>query len=66
MISMLARNWWAFVARGIFAVLFGLIAVVRPFSTLLVLVLFFGAYVLVNGVMVAVIAFQKRKIFARW
>jgi uncharacterized membrane protein HdeD (DUF308 family) len=58
--------WWIMGLRGLIAVLFGLIAVVRPFSTLLVLVLFFGAYALVNGVIVAIIAFQERKAFARW
>ena len=35
MISMLARNWWAFVARGILAILFGLIALFVPGVTML-------------------------------
>ena len=45
MISMLARNWWAFLARGILAILFGLIALFTPGVTMFSLVLVFAASV---------------------
>lgn len=45
----MSRNWWTLVARGVFAVLFGLLAIIVPGLTLAILVLMFGAYVLVDG-----------------
>lgn len=49
-LPMVAGNWWALLIRGIAAVLFGLAALFWPGITLYVLVIFFGAYVLVDGV----------------
>ena len=50
MLQMLARYWWAVVLRGVFAVLFGLLALIWPGVTILVLVTLFGAYAIVDGV----------------
>jgi uncharacterized membrane protein HdeD (DUF308 family) len=49
MLHLLARYWWALALRGLFAVLFGLLAFFMPKITLLTLVLLFGAYVLLDG-----------------
>lgn len=51
MLATMARNWWMLLVQGICAVLFGLLAVVLPGLTIGVLVLLFGAYALVDGVM---------------
>lgn len=62
-----SRNyWWLLAIRGLLAVLFGIAAIVWPGLTLLVLVLLFGAYALLDGVTAVVVAFQERKIFSRW
>src|ERR1700730_9183864 len=45
----LARNWRLFMLRGIFGVLFGLIALLFPGPTMLSLVILFSAYMLVDG-----------------
>lgn len=50
MLSFIAREWWVFLVRGIAAIAFGVIALVSPITTLWVLVITFGAYVLVDGV----------------
>ncbi len=66
MLQALANNWWAFLIRGIFALLFGLAAFTWPGVTLAVLVLMFGAYALVDGVFALVCAFAGRPENDRW
>jgi uncharacterized membrane protein HdeD (DUF308 family) len=51
MLETLARYWWAVAVRGVAAVLFGLMAIIWPAITVTVLVLLFGAYALVDGVL---------------
>jgi uncharacterized membrane protein HdeD (DUF308 family) len=53
-----ARHWWAFALRGVVAILFGVLAFALPGVTLTVLVLFWGAFALVDGVLALVAAFR--------
>ena len=52
MLSSLTRNWWMAALRGTFAVIFGVAAFVWPGMTFEVLVLLFGAYAFVDGILV--------------
>ncbi len=54
----LARTWWLVLIRGLAAILFGLLALFWPGITVLVLVVFFGAYAIVNGVFSILSAFR--------
>src|SRR5437763_1759002 len=49
-IETLKRHWWVPVLRGIVAIVFGVIAFTHPVMAAATLVLFFGAWVLVDGV----------------
>lgn len=46
-----ARDWWVMLFRGVLAILFGIMAFSMPGLTVAALVLLYGAYVLVDGVM---------------
>jgi uncharacterized membrane protein HdeD (DUF308 family) len=46
----LGRVWWLVLLRGIAAIVFGVLAWTWPGATLITLVLFWGAYALVDGV----------------
>lgn len=52
------RNWWMVLIRGILAALFGILAIILPGAVLLSLVLIFGAFILVDGVLALVAAFR--------
>jgi uncharacterized membrane protein HdeD (DUF308 family) len=53
-INLLAQNWWAIALRGVFAIVFGILAILLPGVTLASLVLLFAAYMLVDGVLAIV------------
>jgi uncharacterized membrane protein HdeD (DUF308 family) len=66
MSSLLAQNWWAVALRGVFAVIFALIALFSPGATILSLVLFFSAYMLVDGVFGIVSGIRAASNNQRW
>src|SRR5688572_25202236 len=49
--SPLVTNWWLLLLRGAAAVSFGVLAFMWPALTLATLVLMFGAWVLVDGIL---------------
>ncbi|SRR5579871_115627 len=57
MLHALARNWWLVLLRGIAGIVFGVLALVWPGITLLTLVLLYGAYALVDGIVALAAAF---------
>jgi uncharacterized membrane protein HdeD (DUF308 family) len=66
MSSLLAQDWWAVALRGVFAVIFALIALFSPGATILSLVLFFSAYMLVDGVFGIVSGIRAASNNQRW
>ncbi|ACB79377.1 conserved hypothetical protein [Methylorubrum populi BJ001] len=66
MSAVLARNWWLVALRGLLAILFGVIAFVAPGAFVLSLVLFFAAYMLVDGIFGIVAAVRAAQRHDRW
>jgi uncharacterized membrane protein HdeD (DUF308 family) len=64
--AVLARNWWLVVLRGVIAILFGVTAFVWPGITLGVLVLLFGAYMVVDGVFAIASGVRAAARHERW
>jgi uncharacterized membrane protein HdeD (DUF308 family) len=54
------RRGWLLALRGVAALVFGVLAVIWPGVTIVALAILFGAYALVNGVMLFVTAFRRR------
>jgi uncharacterized membrane protein HdeD (DUF308 family) len=66
MSNLLAQNWWAIALRGVFAIIFGIIALVMPGAALLAFVLLFAAYMLVDGVLAIVAGVRAAQRHERW
>jgi uncharacterized membrane protein HdeD (DUF308 family) len=66
MFNLMTQNWWAIALRGLVAVLFGIATVMWPGITLWVLVAFFGAYALINGMFAVIEAFRRDVSRERW
>ena len=66
MVHALAKNWWMLLLRGIAAIIFGGLALAWPGMTLLTLVLFYGAYALVDGVLAILAAITGGTLLPRW
>lgn len=52
--ELIASHWWAMALRGVLAVVFGIVLFAWPGMSLAVLVLLFGAYVLLDGIFAVV------------
>src|SRR5947208_10885877 len=57
MLHALAQGWWLLLLRGIAAIIFGVLAFIWPGLTLVTLVLLYGAFALVDGVVSLIAAF---------
>jgi uncharacterized membrane protein HdeD (DUF308 family) len=66
MLTLLSKNWWVFLVRGILAILFGLMAFSWPGLTLATLVIFFGAWAFVGGCFALFAAFSGKKSGGAW
>jgi uncharacterized membrane protein HdeD (DUF308 family) len=66
MSALLAANWWAVALRGIFGILFGILALLMPGVTIAVLILWFAAYMLVDGVFAIASGIRAGVAGGRW
>jgi uncharacterized membrane protein HdeD (DUF308 family) len=66
MIEAMTKYWWVPVVRGICGVTFGVSAFVYPIIGLNVLIVFFGAWALVDGILSVAGAIGERKTSSDW
>ena len=66
MIEKIASNWWKFALRGTIAIIFGVVALINPGQTLQVLVLAFGAFAMMDGILALFAGFSLAPVFDRW
>jgi uncharacterized membrane protein HdeD (DUF308 family) len=66
MLELIVNHWWTYVIRGLLAIAFGMMALIVPGITLQILILIFGVYVIVEGLLAILAAFSNRKENAWW
>jgi len=64
--ELLGRAWWMLTLRGAAGILFGLLALLWPRLTLLLLVGMFAAYALIGGIAAVSAAIRHRSIHKDW
>ena len=62
----LAENWWLILFRGVCAIVFGALAIAWPGMTLVLLILFYGIFVLADGALALVAAITGGAPAPRW
>jgi len=60
MLTMLSKNWWIVALRGVLSIVFGILLIVAPPLVITTMVLFFGAYALVDGIASLMMSIQHR------
>lgn len=66
MFTQLFRDGWLIAARGVLAIVFGILALFWPAPTTLVLVLLFGIFSFVDGIFAIAAGTASRGYFKRW
>jgi uncharacterized membrane protein HdeD (DUF308 family) len=66
MLERMTAYWWIPVVRGIFAIIFGLVALFWPGETLVILILIFGAFCFVDGIFAVIAAIRFATHHERW
>ncbi len=64
--TILFRNWWVLLLRGLIAIAFGLLVWFQPGISLAALVLLFGAYVMADGILGVWTAIAGRAEHEHW
>jgi len=66
LLRLLSRHWWVLALRGLLAVIFGILALIWPATTVRVLVILFGIYAIVDGLFSLLSALANRRRQGAW
>jgi uncharacterized membrane protein HdeD (DUF308 family) len=66
MMVVLVRNWWALTLRGLLGIAFGAFIIARPAAALTALVLVFGAYAFIDGLLSVLAALRGGRPDRSW
>jgi uncharacterized membrane protein HdeD (DUF308 family) len=66
MLSFFSYDWRVLLTRGILAITFGIIALVWPYLSLIILMVLFASYIFIDGVVSLMAGFRSRGTYQRW
>jgi len=66
MISEMAHDWWMFLVRGLAAIIFGALALIWPSQAWLALVVLFGVFAVIDGIVNVIAGLNFQRYFDRW
>ena len=66
MFRSIARSWWLIGLRGVAAIIFGILTFMCPKDMIMVLIILFGIYALIDGVLAVNTSFQMQEDFDHW
>ncbi len=66
MLETMGRHWWTMALRGLLGIILGIVAFVWPGITVAALVLLFGVYAIIDGVVALVASFRLMEGHGRW
>jgi uncharacterized membrane protein HdeD (DUF308 family) len=66
MSALLAQNWWVVALRGALGIVFGIVAFALPGVTIAALVIWFAAYMTVDGILATVAGIRAARKGERW
>jgi uncharacterized membrane protein HdeD (DUF308 family) len=62
----ITRSWWLLLIRGLASLIFGILALIWPGLTVLTLIIFFGAFAIVDGVFAIGSAIRRAERRVEW
>jgi uncharacterized membrane protein HdeD (DUF308 family) len=65
-VDVLVRNWWVVALRGFAALIFGVLAFARPAAGIAALIILFGCYALINGILTVFAVIANRHGEQQW
>ncbi len=66
MLNMLTSKWWTFAVQGVAALVFGILTMIWPGTSLRVMIALFGAFAVVTGVLLVAASFDAAKQRLHW
>jgi len=62
----LFKNWWLITIKGVFSIIFGILALMLPKTAVLTILTYFGLVILISGLFIVIGAFSYRKDTPNW
>ena len=66
MLSMMTSKWWTFAVQGLAALVFGILTMIWPGTSLRVMIALFGAFAIVTGVLLVAGSFNAARQRLHW